>query len=266
MLPQPTQPSAPAGLNASEPFVSAHTRAIITVALFVLYIVVALFALAANLLALVSEPVIISSEGGETITLYDILTFLSILGSLFVCAALAVAFLAWLYRVSKNVPALGTPKSKVEYAPVWAVCSFFVPFVNLVIPYKAVREVWEKSDPAVRTEEDFMFAQPSSAPFLVGWWIAWLASNVLSNIVWRIHDENLRPDMLSFVAGFHIVAYLVGIVAAVLAIFVVLNIDRRQAERARHVTYAANLPPPPPLFRPQPQTTPGTAHGTGQTF
>jgi Domain of unknown function (DUF4328) len=248
----------PAGLTASEPFVSAHGRALVVVALFVAYIVVALFSIVTNIVALAAEPIVLTTEDGQQVTLYDLLLLLSVIATILVCGILIVAFLVWLYRVVRNVPALGTPKSRVEYSPGWAVGSFFVPFVNLVVPYKAVREVWEKSDPAVRTGDDFMFAQPSSAPLVLGWWLAWLASNVLSNISWRLHDESMTPGTLRFVAGLHVVAHLAGVVAAVLAILVVRGIDRRQLERARHVAYVSHMPPPPPVFTQQQHKPHGT--------
>ena len=237
----------PSGLTASEPFVSAHGRAVVVVALFVAYILTALFSIVTNIVAL-AEPIVLITEEGQQVTLYDVLLLLSILATFLVCGALVVAFLVWLYRAVRNVPALGNPKSGVEYSPGWAVGSFFVPFVNLVVPYRAVREVWEKSDPAVRTGDDFMFAQPSSAPLVLGWWLAWIASNVLSNIAWRLHDDVMSPGTLRFVAGVHITSHLSGIVAAALAIPVVRGIDRRQTERARHVTNVSHMPPPPPVF------------------
>lgn len=250
--------NVPAGLRGSEPFVSAHARATTVVALFVAYIVTAVFSAASSLLLFFTNPVILAAEEGvdEAFTLYDLLQLLSGLGMLLVFVALVVAFLMWLHRVSKNLPALGNAKQGIEYSPGWAAGSFFVPFVNLVVPYKAVREVWQKSDPAVRTEDEFMFSAPSSAPpFLLGWWIFWLASNFMDRIVWRLQD-NVTADSLNFVAGVDIVAHGLGIVAAVLAILVVRGIDRRQAERARHVTCVANLPPPPPVFGPQPAAGP----------
>jgi hypothetical protein len=228
----------------------------VVVVLFAAYTLVTLAALANNLLALLADPVVLSSDGGEQLTLYDVLLFFSVLASVFVYVALVVAFLVWLHRAARNLPALGNPKSKIEHSPGWAVGSFFVPFVNLVVPYKAVREIWVKSDPAVRTEDDFMFAAPSSAPLLLGWWIAWLASNVTSNVAWRLHEEEMSNDKLRLVAGLHALAYAVTVLAAVLAVMVVRGIDRRQAERARHVTYVPHMPPPPPLFRPQPAQGP----------
>jgi hypothetical protein len=250
MMNYETRTSTPSGLNAAEPFVSAHGRATVTVALFVAYILTALFSIVANVAAF-AEPIVLIAEGGQQVTLYDMLFLLSLLATFLIIVPLAVAFLVWLHRVVRNVPALGNPKSKVDYSPGWAVGSFFVPFVNLVVPYKAVREVWEKSDPAVRSGDDFMFAQPSPAPLVLGWWLVWIAWYVLSNISWRLHDDVTTPDTLRFTAGFHILSHLSGIVTAALAIAVVRGIDRRQTERARHVAYVSHTPPPPPVFAQQ---------------
>lgn len=249
------QARGPAGLTASEPFVSAHTRAMVVVVLFVAYIVVAASSVLANVARLALPPVVIAAADGdmEQLTLGDLFEFLVAVATLFVFVALVVAFCVWLHRAAKNVPALGNAKSKVEYSPGWAVGSYFVPFVNLVVPYKAAREIWEKSDPAVRTEEDFMFSAPSSAPaLLLGWWIAWVASNVLNNLSWRLQSSSTLGTR-DFVRGVDMVSELSNIVAAVLAIMVVRAIDRRQTERARHVTYVPHMPPPPPHYTPPPR-------------
>ncbi|HEX8354667.1 MAG TPA: DUF4328 domain-containing protein, partial [Pyrinomonadaceae bacterium] len=214
------------------------------------YIVVAFFSIVTTLFGLAADPIVLAAGDGadEQLTLNDLLMLLVGLGAFLVYVALVVAFLMWLHRASKNVPALGNPKSAVEHSPGWAVGSFFVPFVNLVVPYKAVREVWVKSDPAVRAGDDFMFAQPSSAPLLLGWWVTWIVSNVASNISLRLHAGGETPDTQGFVAGVDIVSDVLGIVAAALAILVVRGIDRRQAERASHVAYVPHTPPPPPVF------------------
>jgi hypothetical protein len=251
-----------AGLTAYEPFVPARGRALFVVVLFAAYVVVKLFSAATTVIGLLTDPLVIAAAEGadEPVTLQDLLLLLGWLGAFLIYVALAVAFLVWLHRVSKNVPALGNPKSGVEHSPGWAVGSFFVPFVNLVVPYRAVREVWVKSDPAVRTGDDFMFAQPSSAPLLLGWWVMWIASNVLSNVFWQLHGDAETPGAQGFMAGLKLLSDLVSIVAAVLAVMVVRGIDRRQAERARHVTYGPNLPPPPPVFSQPPASAPGGAY------
>lgn len=251
-------PGPAAGLAASEPFVSAHGRAMVVTGLFVAYIVAAFLSIASTVMQLATDPIVLASGDGadEQLTLNDLLMLLVGLAFFLVYVALAVAFLMWLHRVCRNVPALGNPKSGVEHSPGWAVGSFFVPFVNLVVPYKAVKEVWVKSDPAVRTGDDFMFAQPSSTPLVLGWWVAWLVKNAANNISLRLMSKG-TPDTQVFVGGVDIISDLLGILAAVLAVAVVRGIDRRQAERARHVAYAPHTPPPPPVFSHTP------AHGAG---
>jgi hypothetical protein len=246
-------PGPAAGFAASEPFVSAHGRATVVTGLFVAYIVVALLSIASTVVQLAADPIILAAGDGpdEQLTLNDLLMLLAGLAAVLVYVALVVAFLMWLYRVCRNVPALGNPRSGVEHSPGWAVGSFFVPFVNLVVPYKAVREVWVKSDPAVRAGDDSMFAQPSSAPLVLGWWVAWLVMNAASNISLRLMSKE-TADTRGFVAGVDLVSDLLGILAAVLAIAVVRGIDRRQAESARHVAYAPHTPPPPPVFAQSP--------------
>jgi hypothetical protein len=252
------QARAPEALTSNVPFVSAHTRAVVVVVLFVAYIVVALFSAASDVLAFFTNPVVVAAEEGvtERLTLFELLQGLAGLATLAVFVALAVAFLMWLHRASKNLRALGNPGQRIEFTPGWAVGWFFIPFANLVMPYKAVREVWEKSDPNVRTGDDFMFARPSSAPLLLGWWVTFIASNVAGNISGRLIADAHTDAALRFTAGVDLIASLLAVVAAALAILVVRDIDRRQAERARHVTYVPDMPPPPPLFRPQPAPAP----------
>lgn len=250
---------APAGgLTASEPFVSAHGRATAVVVLFVTYIVLAFLSICTTVFQAATDPVVIAAaeEGEEQITLADLLAVLVGLPGILVYVVLAIAFLMWLHRVVKNVPALGNAKSKVEYSPGWAVGSFFIPFANLYMPYKAVREVWDKSDPAIKSEDDIMFTPPASAPLLLGWWLTWLAATFLSRLSWRLERRAGQMATENFIAGVDVTADVLAIVAAVLAIFVVRDIDRRQTERARHVNYAPHTPPPPPIFTPQPQPPP----------
>jgi len=80
-----------------------------------------------------------------------------------------ILFLVWIHRVSTNLQALSG--EKLEFTPGWAVGWFFVPFANLVQPYRVLRDLWRvshrgKHDPAV---------------VVVGWWWGlWLLGYVLS--------------------------------------------------------------------------------------
>jgi hypothetical protein len=52
----------------------------------------------------------------------------------------AICLLIWMYRSYKNLPALGA--QELTLSPGWAAGGFFVPFLNLVIPYMVMSEIW----------------------------------------------------------------------------------------------------------------------------
>ena len=71
------------------------------------------------------------------------------------------------------------------------------------------------------------------APLLLAWWLAWVLANLLSGVGSRIASlsgegiEGVRAKIRVDIAGDAVMA-----VAAVLAILVVLEIDRRQSRKA----------------------------------
>jgi hypothetical protein len=52
----------------------------------------------------------------------------------------AIAVLLWLHRVVQNNQILG--ERYLRFSPAFAVGCWFIPFANLVLPFRAVREAW----------------------------------------------------------------------------------------------------------------------------
>ncbi len=75
-----------------------------------------------------------------------------------------ILFLRWIYRAMSNVHALGA--TDVE-SPGWSVGSFFVPFVNFVVPYTAMSQIWRASASAGHWQDE-------TAPIVGVWWALWL--------------------------------------------------------------------------------------------
>ena len=69
----------------------------------------------------------------------------------------------WQHRAASAGRALGIPSRR---SPAWGVGSWFVPVVNLWVPYSAIRDCLPPDDP--------------HRPRVMHWWIAWLASAYLS--------------------------------------------------------------------------------------
>jgi hypothetical protein len=248
----------PQGLTSGVPFVSGHGRAQVLIALFMAYIAVKLFAIVSNVMqiGLLRDALSGGSVTREQAEWNDQRQLLAAVISLLILAALLVALLLWLYRVASNLTALGNPKSRIEYTPGWAVGSFFIPFANLFMPYRAFRECWVKSAPLVRTEEEATFPPRTPTPLLAAWWVSWILMGVVGRVAGRFRTRAGDADALVTASWVSIAAELIGIVSAVLAVFFVRALDRRQEERGRDVTYVPHTPPPPPLNPLPPQRQP----------
>lgn len=156
--------------------------------------------------------------------------------SLGVYIATIVFFLMWIYRSNENLPAFGTSSS---YSSGWAVGSWFIPFVSLVIPYRATKELWNKSVPNAGT----MFSHLSPPAFFPIWWTFWLLSNFASNAYLRLSfSEQLSPEVDAMLGA---LTSILSIVAALFAIKVVAEIDKQQTESSKLIPHEIFSPTPP---------------------
>jgi hypothetical protein len=152
--------------------------------------------------------------------------------------ATAVCFLVWLYRVHRNLPALGS--QSVLMSPKQAVTGWFIPFVNLQRGYTALRHVWLESQPGA--------VLPSGEPLprratLIGWWWAlYLINNVVGRALSKVGEN---PTIDSFVAAVPIwtAEAALNAIAATLAILVVLGVARRQREQWTDMLQRVPAPP-----------------------
>lgn len=156
-------------------------------------------------------------------------TALALLALLTVAVRLAalIAFIAWLYRAVKNLPALGAADPGVT--PGWAIGCWFVPFVNIVAPFIVVLRVWRASDPnpaAGRSQE---------WPLLYAWWGVFLALAVAGAATWFLGEG-------AGLARGQVWAYLFSGIATIamslLAVGVVREIERRQTEKSQLQAFA----------------------------
>ena len=149
-----------------------------------------------------------------------------------------VLFLIWIYRVHRNLPALGIRRPK--YSPGWAVGWFLVPVANLALPYDVVKELWKDSNPDAGLSEAFFGQHPevtreySSKTSLIGWWWGfWIASVVASRVYGRVSQTGKIALEGASVLG--MICDVLSIMAAVLAILIVKDIDARQEEKHRRL-------------------------------
>jgi len=152
-----------------------------------------------------------------------------------------VFFLMWLYRAYKNLEAINV--RNLDASPGWAVGYWFIPILNLFKPLRVVSEVYNGSDPEI-AKEGYGFSDTTTPAMLGFWWACWLISNFTGRIAEMI--EKASKDVTETSILVYIVSLALGIMAGVLLIFIVKDIDNRQAACERNLTI--QQPPMPPVF------------------
>jgi hypothetical protein len=228
-------------------FISAYGRAQAAVWLLAANLALHLISLFLNFYIVVLLP---GTPGEDLIRLgetnwFEVLKGFNAILSFFVYVAAAVAFLMWVHRTNKNLRSFGMVRP--EFTPGWAVGWFFIPFANLGMPYKIVKEIWVGSDPRLSEPGEEAWQLPGSSSLLGWWWGCWLLAGTVNYIVSRLALAAKSPDAFFNAAKAQIFGDALSMGAAVLAIMVVKGIDRRQDlwSRSLQENY---LPPPPPVF------------------
>jgi Domain of unknown function (DUF4328) len=233
--------------NFNVPFASGRTRARLVIWLLMAGIVVDILATISGFfqISFLSDWVAGAEITEDEVFWNDLRQVAIALPKLFIYLTTVVLFSMWIHRAYRNLPALGA--SRLEYTPGWAVGWFFVPFANLFYPYRVVKEIWIKSDPEVDDTEASLWQSASAPPLLAWWWAAWIISNIVDNAIFRLNADAEKPAALLLLAQAELAANALDATAALLALFVVRGIDRRQEERSKRFTLV-NSPPPPPVF------------------
>lgn len=95
--------------------------------------------------------------------------------SYFVYPPSILAILVWIYMAHSNLHKAGL--TGLNYSPAWATFSFFVPIVNLWVPFRAMRELANRSagEPEELAEAD--------VDEVFSWWGCWIGAFVVGLFV-----------------------------------------------------------------------------------
>jgi hypothetical protein len=153
-------------------------------------------------------------DGAPVLALSPLAVLLMSVAVLVVMVLTITFFCMWLYRAHANLRALGVFGTRSSG---WAVGSFFVPFVNLVVPYYVVKEVMVGSDDRTIGRGTHPGEPPGRAPVVGWWWACYLVSGFLGVF------ESMVPAMI---------ANVVRLAAALLLIKIIRDVATRQERRA----------------------------------
>ena len=134
-----------------------------------------------------------------------------------------IIWLTWLQRAYRNLALVGSKRSR--FSTRQAVGYWFIPFVNLVLGYQVMKDLWLRSESM--NDRDGYDDLPAPA-LLSGWWGMSLTWGVLEPVVAATARTARTPLELTNITDVALVGGVIGIVATVLAIRVVRGIDQRQ--------------------------------------
>lgn len=235
-------------------FSSAHVRARIVKILLIVGAIIGGISLLAEAFTLVFPLPTEEQEFNENVLGVVTALMIVLLAAIdfIIYLATVVCFCVWLHRAYSNLRAFST-WSRFDFSPGWAVGSFFVPFINLIVPYRAVKEVWVKSWPS----DEVLLSAPNTPATFPLWWTFWLLAVFGNKISWRLSFNPNVPVSTSTVVS--ILATFFSIVAAIFLYLVIDAIDKRQEETSRKVNLVRPSGPPPPLPNlPMPTAEAGT--------
>jgi hypothetical protein len=149
----------------------------------------------------------------------------------------AVLFCLFMPRANRNARTFG--EHHLEFTPGWAAGVFFVPIWSLYKPYRAIKEIWQHSDPEGR--HPWEVGVPDLLPW---WWGLYLFSGAAAWIFSSAFKGTLPPDRYIIRCWADMAVGALSATAAAAAALVVWRVARRQDERA---AAPAASPPAPGL-------------------
>ncbi len=148
--------------------------------------------------------------------------------------AATLVFIMWFHRAYKNLSALGA--TGLRYGTGWAIGAWFVPFLNLWRPKQIANDIWRASDPAAPPDQGIDWREKPVPGFLTAWWVVWVVSIYAWNVSTRFYFSGDEAEDIRNAGYADLGSLGLDIAAAVLAIYVVIRLTRRQSERAGRVS------------------------------
>lgn len=144
------------------------------------------------------------------------------------CAAF---FLAWFHRAYRNLIPLGA--LKLQYGTGWSIGAWFIPIFNLIRPKQIANDIWRASEPTTPNwpyPGTWQSLQVSA--LLHWWWAAYLITGFLERVSARAYGDFDTWTAAHRGTSLAIPASAFEIVSALMCVWVVTRITRRQQERA----------------------------------
>lgn len=148
-----------------------------------------------------------------------LLTTFSALGLMATYLFVLVSWFVWQHRAASNLVAMG--RAGLQFTPGWHIGWWFVPFANLLMPYRTMKELVLGSD----IEQDADWSVAPEPSYLRMMWGFYIAGAILSNAATRF---DLRVGTSAGTIGADLLSVLLQTVGWLLMAKFVLDVDKKQ--------------------------------------
>lgn len=136
-----------------------------------------------------------------------------------------IAFLSWFHRAYTNLVRMNL---STNYRTRLAIWSFFIPVINLYMPYKIMCEIWVKTNALVL--EGDVNRQKECMKHFIWWWILWLASIFAAGLYFYSVLTAIGIADLKEASLINIISSLVDIPAALVTITVIKKVSKVESQ------------------------------------
>lgn len=102
-----------------------------------------------------------------------------------------VTFIMWFRRAYYN---LGLKVGGLLYGNAWSVWAWFIPVVNLYMPFQIMKELYEKTEKYMTFNIEKPYEDNLKTDYVNWWWALWIISAAVNyfsiKIVWRLEEIN----------------------------------------------------------------------------
>jgi hypothetical protein len=137
---------------------------------------------------------------------------------------LAFLVLKWIYRANYNARKLGAENMK--FTPGWSIGYYFIPILAIWKPYQAMKEIWQAS----KNPLDWTSQNPSG--ILSIWWILWLTSNILGQIIFKL---SMRAEELQELIDLNLITQISDSLDIPLALVLLLIVNSIYKMQMSHI-------------------------------
>lgn len=105
-----------------------------------------------------------------------------------------ITFIRWFKQAYYNIE---LRVGKLKYNNIWTIASWFIPIVNLFIPYEMMKDLYTKTDQYLLCHSMEPYTERLKTNYVNGWWTLWIIFLIINYWSMKIQWSSITIETLS---------------------------------------------------------------------